>query len=278
MRHSIFIALFILLNLQLRATEMSDLKTQFEAIFQKNTDTEKISASKDFRESLKQYLLERDAMNADLSDLKMYSEKEANGKFRILNWNVPLTYKNHYECLFVLPADDETYRIITCTNSRKDLSSVVNRGLSAKDWPGALYYEIVPLSKKDADKFVLLGWDGYNKTSTRKVLEVVTIGDRSVKFGANIFKEYDKSIKRFVMEYRDDAIAGMTYDPKFKRVVFDHLSPPRPDLEGQYQFYGPDMTFDAFVIKKGQLHFRENVKFLREKNAKDSNFYDPRKK
>ena len=278
MRHIIFISLFFLLNLQLRATEMADLKIQFEAIFQKNTDTEKISASKDFREILKQYLLDGDAMNADLSELKMYSEKEEKSAFRILNWNVPLTYKNHYECLFVLPTKDDSYRIVTCTNSRKDLSSVANRGLSAKDWPGALYYEIIPLSKKEADKFVLLGWDGYNKTSTRKILEVVTIGERTVKFGANIFKDYDSPIKRFVMEYRDDTIAGLTYDPKFKRIVFDHLSPPRPDLKGQYQFYGPDMTFDAFVMKKGQLYFRENVKYLRDKNAKDAMFYDPRGK
>ncbi|NND77839.1 MAG: hypothetical protein HKN39_06615 [Flavobacteriales bacterium] len=278
MRIWIFISLSVLLNLQLRATEMTDLKTQFEAIFLKRTDAEKISASKDFRENLKNYLLERDPMNADLSELKMYSEKEKHERFRILNWNVPLSYENHYECMFVLPTIDESYKVITCNKTRKDLSKVENRTLSAKDWPGALYYEIIPLSKKNDAQFILLGWDGKDRASNRKVLEVITISDRNIKFGANIFKEFERPIKRYIMEYRDDAVAGLSYDEKYKRIVFDHLSPPRQDLEGQFQFYGPDMTFDAFVLKKGQLYFRENVKFVRERHAKDNNFYDPRKK
>ena len=153
-----------------------------------------------------------------------------------------------------------------------------NRSMSSKDWPGALYYEIISLSKKNVAQFALLGWEGNNEMSNRKVIEIISINEKNVKFGANYFNEFEKPIKRFVMEYRDDVVVGMTYDPKFKRIVFDHLSPPRTDLKGQFQFYGPDMTFDAFVLKKGQLYFREDVKFLRERNEKDANFYDPRGK
>ena len=32
-------------------------------------------------------------------------------------------------------------------------------------------------------------------------------------------------------------------------IVFDHLSPSREDLEGQYQFYGPDFSYDGLRWK-----------------------------
>lgn len=278
MRSFIVILLFLASFLQLCAIETTELKTLFESIYQKKTDSEKLSANKEFRRSLETFLKENDAMEVDLSDLKMFSKKEPKSMFRIFNWNVPLEDKNHYECLFAVRKKDGTNAMITCKSSKRDLMKSSNRAMSSKDWPGALYYEIIPLSKKDVAQFALLGWEGNNEMSNRKVIEIISVNEKNIRFGANYFNEFERPIKRFVMEYRDDVVVGMTYDPKFKRVVFDHLSPPRPDLKGQFQFYGPDMTFDAFVLKKGQFYFREDVKFLRERNDKDANFYDPRGK
>lgn len=37
---------------------------------------------------------------------------------------------------------------------------------------------------------------------------------------------------------------------KRKKIVFDHLSPPKATLKGAEETYGPDFTYDAFIWKK----------------------------
>jgi hypothetical protein len=39
---------------------------------------------------------------------------------------------------------------------------------------------------------------------------------------------------------------------KRKKIVFDHLSPPKATLKGAEETYGPDFTYDAFIWKKGK--------------------------
>ncbi|MEM7163202.1 MAG: hypothetical protein AAF487_12265 [Bacteroidota bacterium] len=272
------ITLILVLFLQsfaIAAIEKSDLIKAFDLIYAQRTDEFKLEKSTEFKGLLKDYLNENDPFTADLDGLKLFSKGEKKGKFRIFNWNVPLNEKHHFECFFAVANKKTGFTFLDCTPSKKPNSKIKNRTMSHKDWPSALYYEIVPL-QKNSNYFVLLGWDGYDELINRKVIEIIYVSERTIKFGANKFKEYPKPIKRYILEYGDDAIVSINYDVKFKRFVFDHLSPTRPDLEGQYQFYVPDMTFDAFVLKKGDLYFRENIKFLREKQESDKEFYDPR--
>jgi hypothetical protein len=49
----------------------------------------------------------------------------------------------------------------------------------------------------------------------------------------------------------------LVWDEKYRRIIFDHLSPAYPELEGQYQFYGPDFSYDGFRYKKGKWVFEE---------------------
>jgi hypothetical protein len=35
-------------------------------------------------------------------------------------------------------------------------------------------------------------------------------------------------------------------------IVFDHLSPPKSSQIGQFQFYGPDGSFDGLQLIKGK--------------------------
>ena len=42
-------------------------------------------------------------------------------------------------------------------------------------------------------------------------------------------------------------------------IVFDHLSPRSDSQKGQFQYYGPDMSFDAFVFEKGKWTYKKDV-------------------
>ena len=44
---------------------------------------------------------------------------------------------------------------------------------------------------------------------------------------------------------------GLKYDERFKMIVFDHLSPIRPELAGDYKFYGPDFSYDGYKFENG---------------------------
>ena len=43
----------------------------------------------------------------------------------------------------------------------------------------------------------------------------------------------------------------MRYIPELDMIVFDHLSPSRPEYAGDLRFYGPDFSYDGFKFIKG---------------------------
>ena len=52
---------------------------------------------------------------------------------------------------------------------------------------------------------------------------------------------------------------ALNFDAKEKMIVMDHLAPEDSRFEGQYQFYGPDFSYDALKFKKGAWIFERDV-------------------
>ncbi len=52
---------------------------------------------------------------------------------------------------------------------------------------------------------------------------------------------------------------SLKLDPSEQRIVFDHLSPTKPELAGQPAFNGPDLSYDAYRWEKGQWLFQRDV-------------------
>lgn len=125
-----------------------------------------------------------------------------------------------------------------------------------QDWNGALYYDMVP-DPVDKDTWMLLGWDDGDALVTRKVIEPIQLRGRGVRFGAPTLNGTMGMARRWVLEYADAVQVSLRYQPETKgkdghpqRIVFDHLGPSEPHLTGITAYYGPDMTFDAFVPGK----------------------------
>ena len=72
--------------------------------------------------------------------------------------------------------------------------------------------------------YILLGWDGNDDRSNKKIADVLTIS-RGLTFGAPIFKIDKKTQNRFIIEYKEDASASMKYHAKEERILFTHLIP-----------------------------------------------------
>ena len=58
-------------------------------------------------------------------------------------------------------------------------------------------------------------------------------------------------------------------------IIFDHLMPKSPQLEGMHDWYVTDLSFDAFKLENGKWSFINNIKPRSTNNFKDRPYNDP---
>jgi hypothetical protein len=142
-----------------------------------------------------------------------------------------------------------------------------------------LYYKIIPVKVKRKKYYTLLGGDKNDKLTSKRIIDVLYfIPDGSPRFGADLFKLEKRSPKRVIFEYSAQAIMSVKYNEETKQIVFDHLSPAQPNFEGQYQYYGPDFSFDALEFNKGKWVYIPDVDARNGKSNKDNQYKDPKDK
>ena len=83
--------------------------------------------------------------------------------------------------------------------------------------------------------------------------------------------------KRIIFEYARQVSMGLNYDPKLNMIVFDHLAPPDIKLKGNFEFYGPDMSYDGYKLTNGRWKLVEDIEMKNPESENDDNFNDPRK-
>ena len=116
---------------------------------------------------------------------------------------------------------------------------------------------------------MLLGWDGNTAFSNKKLIDVFYFNNKNeIIFGAPIF-EYNKKIQnRIFFEHAERVSMSLKLQANSGKIVFDHLAPSQTNLEGQYEFYCPDFTTDAFEFKKGKWRLILNYEVRNEKEKK----------
>ena len=239
----------------------------------------RMDASQAFKEALKEQLYSPDAFEYPFDSLRMCKMLSPDKRFRIFNWNVPLANGvEHYEAILMIPdAKTGMVKLIDLVDTSAEMDKVESRVCKPENWFGALYYDIIPFKKGGGDHYILLGWDGDSRITTKKVIEVISFSGSTVRFGAPVFKTEEGMKKRILFTYAEQISMSIVYQEKEKRIIFDHLAPRDQSLKGQYQFYGPDMSHDALELKKGKWYWVSNAEFKRKRTGKDKDFNDPRR-
>ncbi|HRY32238.1 MAG TPA: hypothetical protein P5531_04660 [Bacteroidales bacterium] len=216
-----------------------------------------------------------------LDTLKNISFLEAgNREFLIISWVIP-RQDGSFDYSGLVRFHDQPggkMRIVSLTNQARELESPETKQLGPDHWYGALYYRLIENKFKGKVHYVLLGWDGNNKLSRKKLIEPVQISSRGkVIFGASVFSHYPAKVKRVIFEYAAHSSMSLNYSRQWmvvrlkkgkKRVterkaadmiVFDRLVPLQEGLEGQYQFYVPETNIqDGFHFRDGRwVYIRE---------------------
>ncbi len=181
---------------------------------------------------------------------------------RILNWNVPLSKGHHKYACFIMHRKSRTDGVKIHRLLSRDTvpDRFLYRNITPDEWYGALYYSIVHTRYKGKDYYTLLGHDFNDRLTTKKYIDVLVIEpDGSLYFGLPIFKTPHGLQERMVFEYSAQVAMLLHWDRGIKMIVFDHLSPVEPALTGHPEFYGPDLSYDGLVFKKGYWEYMPDI-------------------
>lgn len=152
---------------------------------------------------------------------------------------------------------------------------------NSRNWYGARYYEIVPVTNPGRQPYyVLMGWKGNSGKTTKKVLDVLSFEKDGPLFGKPVFEGLKGSTpkNRVVFEYNKLNSMTLTLDKSINMIVFDHLAPFSEDMVGNFEYYASDLSFDAYKVANGKLKLIENVELKNDPNNMDELYVDPKDK
>lgn len=251
--------------------DLARLTATMNALRDASSDAVRDSCSLVIKQGLRNILEAGDAFTRDLAPLPITRVDAPDGRFRLITWNVAHADGSHlFEGLLLVKGRRQAV-LYELRDMTEKIPSPEVPELSAMNWYGALYYEVIAVKKGGRTWYTLLGWKGSSKVETRKVIEVLGFKGDQPRFGAPLFGEGRMKKYRVVFAYSFQATMSLKWDATGNRIICDHLSPMRPDLEGQYAFYGPDLSYDAYVWDKGRWTYQRDVDARNEDRGKPYN-------
>ncbi|MFH1322167.1 MAG: hypothetical protein ABII90_16145 [Bacteroidota bacterium] len=266
-----FIACFLLFITpcfaQNTTTILSDyedtLKILSPEILQGKEDREKYNANEKFIRTLERALNIENSFDYPFDSLTTIARLIAPDRsFRIFNWNLPKSDGTFEHFGFIQRYDkkSKTHKLYRLNDKSPDIESPELQVLDNDNWYGAHYYKIILKKRSGKKYYTLLGWDGNDRVTTKKIIDVICFTrNGKLQFGSPIFKMGKTVKKRVIFEYSSQVVISTKYFKDSKMIIFDHLSPSNPELKGQHQFYGPDGSYDALVFKKGKWELLEDI-------------------
>jgi len=236
-----------------------------DSIIKGSNDLIREAAISEFNARFFDLLAEPSTFNYPFDSLKTISKvKSADGRVRIYSWIQQSRTTGKYKYFGVVQRLDlktGKMKLIGLLELKSATVEAESIEFKADTWFGAVYYDIIEKKSGKNTYYYLLGWHGNDRLTNKKVIDVLffDLWD-NITFGAPVFLDENKKLKyRVVFEFSAQAVMLLRYEKKKKMIVFDHLSPTSPSAKGQFQYYGPDFTYDGFYFKKGIWNYRKNL-------------------
>lgn len=245
-------------------------------MYNEPSEPERLDANFTFIKTLVEALKVPHSYSFPFDSLDMVSILDApDNRFRIFSWHVQMNDGSYlYYGTIQLNTPDGELAMYPLLDKTYEIADPEQAVTTTANWYGAQYYRIVPLG----DAYILLGWKGHTPYITQKVIEVLRFTENSVQLGQAIFDSTDGALQtRAIYRYSRNASMFLDYDAAENRIVFDHLAPADERLRGQYEQYGPDLTYDAWQLDNGRLQLVQDVPLSNPTDSDDNRFNDPQK-
>jgi hypothetical protein len=239
------------------------LKLLFDKMTKSKDDNQKLSINNQIINTFSNLLKFSISFDYPFGAIKNISILKSNDDLlKIYNWNIPYndgTYE-YFGFIQYKSKKKKTIFVYQLKDKSANMNSPETVVTDNEKWFGALYYQMI--EKKDDNKiyYTLIGWDGNNLFTNKKVIDVLSFNNAGKPiFGAPLFRIEEGRVKRLIFEYAKQAQMSLHYDEKHKMIIMDHLSPSDPKFKGQFQYYGPDWSYDALEFDKGKWMYRPDI-------------------
>jgi hypothetical protein len=249
-------------------------------LFHCKTDESRSTANDRFHACLESTLKMDGSFNYPFDSLKDIGKLQSpDGTFKIYDWNTQKDDGSMTYFGFIQRLNPRTGKmdLFSLSDHSGEIKNPESQSLDCKKWFGALYYKIIRNKSGKNVYYTLLGWDGHNNQTWRKLIEVLWFDrDGTPRFGETIFNMGKFPKKRVVFEFRAEMIMALKYNEEKEMIIFDNLAPESPEAKGVYENYVMDGSYNGLVFKKGKWQFIPDVNALNPKSPNDKFYEDPR--
>jgi len=251
-------------------TRIDTLRQMFDKLYSVQTDSEKDQLNLAIMDFFTGILESPASIDVSLDTLdkigKLVSDDE---RILVVTWNIPYIDGMHayFGLLQYRDKNKEVLKVqkLQYTGFPREIPET--KTLEPENWYGALYYSIVTTEYRKEVFYTLLGYDFHTPLTNRKIIDVIKVNDNlQFKFGYPVFLVNGKVRNRMVFKYAQDIVMNVKFNENMDMIVYDHLVPLRPSLQGEFEFYGPDGTFDGLKFDDGKWKHYPDVD-LRKTNA-----------
>jgi len=260
----ILTALFLVPAMKIKSQQPESgeiLQELFYGIVDTRNNEERIQLNDSIIKIIDKYVESERVLDHRFTDLRYLGQiLSPDSRLKIITWNLNLTDgTNKYFCYLIRKAKKgKPNEIFKLTAVNMDEPPSINTTYSEENWYGALYYAVQPFRYKRETCYVLLGLDYTNLLVSTKIIDVLTFTeDGGIIFGKDCFIKEGEKRFRELLKYSSDGVAILRFNNR-KSIIFDHLVPVSQVRRNSPEYYVPEFSFDAYVLKKGMWRFKEN--------------------
>ena len=201
---------------------------------------------------------------------KISIQTSENKKVRIITWQIQFSSGVFSYFGFIQSnANKNDILLYQLNDKSEEISNIENAVFTPEKWYGTLYYKIVTNKYKKDTYYTLLGWDGNDNLTNKKIIDVLYFdSNNNPVFGKPVFSYENKIQNRIIFEYGEQVKMLLNFDEDYKMIIWDHLAPSSPALKDKFQYYGPDFSYDGLKFNKGIWEFYPKIT---PKNKTDNN-------
>ena len=239
-----------------------ELGNLYERLAKNNNDSIKIRINDSIRVIIDNYVRSDSIFDHNFKNIRYLGQiTSPDSLLKIVTWNLVLEDNNGMYFCYLIRRGELTGKkwIYNLQTPYRQESIKTDTIIIESEWYGALYYDLKPYFVNGRQCWVLLGLDYGNPEITRKIIDVLNFTPNSVvSFGSKWFLVEDNLRYRKVFEYASGGMMTLRFTSDTS-IVFDHLVPFSPEMEGDRRYYGPDYSYDAYIYRNGIWNLSLNV-------------------